>query len=57
MEVAAAAEAEDAARRGTRQPGTRETTPRAAAAAEGEEGIHWGIRERAAERSRDGWLE
>ena len=58
-EVEAEAEEEDAGR-GTRQPGRRETTPRAAAGAtavEEEEGIHWSIRERAADTSRDGWLE
>ena len=52
-EVEAAAAAEDAGR-GNRQPGTRETTLRAAVE---EEGIHWSIRERAADKSRDGWLE
>ena len=55
MEVAAAEEEEDAGRRGTRQPGTTGTTLGAVGAEE--ERIHWGIPGRAADQSRDGWLE
>ena len=55
----AAAEEEDVAR-GNRRPGTRGTTPRAAAE-EGERearGTHWSSPETAAaaDKSRDGWL-
>ena len=55
MEVAEAAEVEDAGRRGTRRPGTTRTTLGAVGAEEGR--IHWGILGRAADQNRDGWLE